>query len=291
MKLVQKLLPRKVRKKIKALLGMDAAPIAVTVPYEIKIVDAEKLRGQVAIVTGGSGAIGRAICCQLAAEGAIVYVCGTTESKTASVASEISSFGGVAHPWKMNISSEEEIVKSISDIHARHGRIDIFVNCAGGSAREQYSPLIHQKTSVIDAILDINLRGAILCTREAARVMVDRGYGRIINISSIIGERGKANFAEYAATKGGIVAFTKSFAMEVGKSGITVNCVSPGIVQRGVISESDLQRIRSTNWLNRHGKPEDIGTTVSFLVSDAAAFITGQNIMVDGGRSLGLKGD
>jgi len=191
----------------------------------------------------------------------------------------------------MDVSDEQLIVSVFDSIYKNHGKIDILVNCAGGSARGDYAPIIQQKTSVIDNLLNINLRGTILCTREGAKAMVEKGYGRIINISSVIGERGKANFSEYAASKGGVIAFTKSIAMELGKYGITANCVSPGIVQRGGVSESDLERLQNTNWLRSYGKPEDSASMVAYLVSEKAAFVTGQNFIVDGGRSLGLKGD
>lgn len=288
---LKKLIPQGVKRRLKRFLGQYSSSVQVAVPYEIRLTTPDRLKGQVAIITGGSGAIGRSICCQLAAEGATVYVCGMSEGKISAVISEIAGLGGNAHARKLDVSSEAAIVATISEVAERHGRIDILVNCAGGSARDDHAAIIDQETSVIDNILNINLRGAILCVREAAKLMTRAGYGRIINISSIIGDRGKANFAEYAASKAGIIAFTKSIAMELGKSGITANCVSPGIVQRGEITGADLERLKATNWLGTYGKPEDIAAMVSYLASEQASFITGQNFIVDGGRSLGLKGD
>ncbi|MFK8252339.1 SDR family NAD(P)-dependent oxidoreductase [Ancylobacter terrae] len=291
MSVLKKLVPAPVKAKIKAYVLRNAPALPVAVPYQIRLVGKDRLKGQVAVVTGGSGAIGRAICCHLAAEGAIVYVCGTSDARMGEVVSEIAALGGTAHAQKLDVGDEGAIRAAFAAIGQAHGRIDILVNCAGGSAREDHGAIIDQKTSVIDAILTINLRGTMLCVREAARIMVGRGYGRIINVSSIIGERGKANFAEYAASKAGVIVFTKSIAMELGTSGITANCVSPGIVQRGAITGDMIEQLKKTNWLGGYGKPEDIASMVSYLVSDEAAFITGQNMIVDGGRSLGLKGD
>ena len=291
MSIVRKLVPGRVKAFIKSRLPAAAPALQVSVPYEIRLAAADRLKGQVAVVTGGSGAIGRSICCHLAAEGATVYVGGTSEARMGEVVAEIVALGGRAYPQKLDVTSEAAITAAFAAIAGQQGRIDILVNCAGGSAREDYGPIIAQKTSVIDNILAVNLRGAILCVREAAKVMVAGKYGRIINVSSVIGDRGKANFAEYAASKAGVIAFTKSIAMELGQYGITANCVSPGIVQRGEITAAALEHLKTTNWLGGYGKPEDIATMVAYLASDQAAFITGQNMIVDGGRSLGLKGD
>ncbi|AWI75264.1 short-chain dehydrogenase [Parazoarcus communis] len=291
MRLLKKFVPGRVRNKLRSLRDGLAPRIPVTVPYEIRVADGCVLQNQVAIVTGGSGSIGRSIACCLAAEGAIVYVCGMSPDKINSVVTEIVGLGGKAYPQRLDVTDEADIVRTFAEVTARHGRLDIMVHSAGGSARDEYSSLIGQKTEVIDQVLNVNLRGAILCCREAAKAMVPSKTGRIINISSVLGVQGKANFAEYAASKGGVIAFTKSIAMELGPFGITANCVSPGIVQRGEISASELEQLSKTNWLSGYGKPEDIGEMVAYLASPRANFITGQNFIVDGGRSLGLKGD
>lgn len=288
---VKSLIPSKIKRKLRGYLSAYTTSTPVSVPYEIKLVNPDTLKGQIAVITGGSGTIGRSICCHLAAEGAVVYVCGMSDSKIDAVVSEISDLGGTAYAQKLDVSSDSAIVGAFCEIAQKHGKIDILVNCAGGSARAEHSAIINQETSVIDKILSINLRGVILCTREAAKVMVENKYGRIITISSIIGERGKADFAEYAAAKAGVITFTKSIAMEIGKFGVTANCVSPGIVQRGGITASFEEYLKTTNWLNSYGKPEDTATMVSYLASQQACFVTGQNFIVDGGRSLGMKGD
>jgi len=288
-KTIKKLIPNFIKKRIKTYLKKNASVINEIVSYEIKIVDKKRLANNVAVVTGGSGAIGRSICSRLAAEGAIVYVCGMSENKINNVVEGIRQFEGTAYACRLNVTDESHIENTFSDIVKKHGRVDILVNCAGGSARNQIANIHEQEIPVIDSILDINLRGAILCCRQAAKQMVLQKRGNIINISSIIGEKGKARFAEYAASKAGIIAFTKSIAMELGKHGIRANCVSPGIVQRGSIDQDIIQKLRKTNYLADYGRPEDISNAVAFLVSNEASFITGQNLMVDGGRSLGLK--
>lgn len=127
----------------------------------------------------------------------------------------------------------------------------------------------------------------MLCCKEAAKYMIKNSYGRIVNITSVIGLQGKAGFSEYAASKGGSIAFIKSLAQE--QYGITVNGVAPGIVQRGEVTNDMIDRLSKTNWMGTYGKPEDISAVVNFLCKDEASFITGQNIAADGGRSLGLK--
>ena len=150
-------------------------------------------------------------------------------------------------------------------------------------------PFTQQSTEVISRVLNLNLLGGIISSREAAKIMQRNNNGRIIYISSTVGLRGLKNYSEYAAAKAGIIAFATSIAMELGIDGIKVNCVTPGIVQRGSIDEIKLEQIRKTNWLDDYGKPEDIAAMVAYLNSEEASFITGQNFVVDGGRSLGLK--
>ena len=167
--------------------------------------------------------------------------------------------------------------------------LDLFVDCAGGGARNEMKPLTQQSTEVISRILNLNLLGGIISSREAAKIMQPYNNGRIIFISSTVGVRGLKNYSEYAAAKAGIIAFATSISMELGPNHINVNCITPGIVQRGSIDDISLEQITKTNWLNDYGKPEDIAAMVAYLNSEEASFITGQNFIVDGGRSLGLK--
>jgi len=289
--IIRKALPAEMKRKLKSIRDKFYPPAQVNMPYEIRISDVGELKEQIAIVTGGSGTIGRSVACHLAAESASVYVCGTRLERVESVVAEIEKLGGKAYPQLLDVTNEKDISTVFAEIFKRHGKLDIMVHCAGGSAREEHAPISELKTSVIDSVLNINLRGAILCCREAAKIMTPQNYGRIINISSVLGTQGKANFSEYAASKGGVISFTRSIAMELGQFGITANCVSPGIVQRGAVNTDQIKRLKQTNWMNDYGKPDDIGGMVRYLVSSQASFLTGQNIIVDGGRSLGLKGD
>lgn len=261
----------------------------VCLPYEIKLIKENRFEGQVAVVTGGSGVIGRAICYRLAAEGALVYVCGTNQERISSVVDEINAAGFSARPLVFNILEENSVRNAFNLVVRLSSKIDLLVCCAGGGAREKSCAFIGQDMNVVDSVLNVNLRGGILCTKEACKYMVSRGKGKIIIISSTVGLQGMPAYSEYAAAKAGLMAFVKSIAMELGKNGIRINCVTPGIVQRGSIDENQMERIKKTNWVNDYGKPEDISNMIAFLNSDEATFITGQNFVVDGGRSLGLK--
>lgn len=266
------------------------ASFRVTRPYIIKVDEHEELKGKVAIITGGSGAIGRACAFRLAAEGAKVYVCGSRPTSAQPIVDEITTACKNAVAIQLNVLDAESIQKTFEKIAAdNNGHIDILVNSAGGSARGKANNVVDQSVEVFDEILNINLRGAMICAKEAAKYMISNKYGRIINITSVIGLQGKAGYSEYAASKGGSIAFVKSLAQELGRYGITVNGVAPGIVQRGEVTMDAMERIGRTNWMGTYGKPEDISAVVNFLCKDEASFITGQNIAADGGRSLGLK--
>lgn len=266
------------------------ASFRVTRPYIIKVDEHEELKGKVAIITGGSGAIGRACAFRLAAEGAKVYVCGSRPTSAQPIVDEITTACKNAVAIQLNVLDAKSIQKTFEKIAAENnGHIDILVNSAGGSARGKANNVVDQSIEVFDEILNINLRGAMICAKEAAKYMISNKYGRIINITSVIGLQGKAGYSEYAASKGGSIAFVKSLAQELGRYGITVNGVAPGIVQRGEVTMDAMERLGRTNWMGTYGKPEDISAVVNFLCKDEASFITGQNIAADGGRSLGLK--
>lgn len=281
---------KKIDRKIGVLLRNRYSSFHVTRPYIIKVDEHQELKGKVAVITGGSGAIGRACAIRLAAEGAKVYVCGSRPGSAQPVVDEINSLGLLAETTVLNVLDYNAIEQTLNKIaQENNNRIDILVNSAGGSARTKYNNVVDQSLEVIDNILNINLRGAMLCSKVAARFMIQQKWGRIINITSVIGLQGKASFSEYAASKGGSIAFIKSLAQELGRYNITVNGVAPGIVQRGEVTNDMMEKLSSTNWMGTYGKPEDISAAVNFLCKEEATFITGQNLAVDGGRSLGLK--
>ncbi len=257
--------------------------------FQVVVKEEKQESGRVAVVTGATGSIGGAIVSRLLNEGHTVVAVGRSEEKLKSFSEKIASprlFGQI-----MNLSDDDDIEKATNEIYEKFGRIDILVNCAGCSARDGKKLLVDQSVDVIDEMLDVNLRSAILLTRCVGKIMIKAQYGRIINISSIVGMHGKKSHAEYSAAKGGIIAFTKSMAIELGCHGITVNCVSPGLIPRESASDEKLYHSQETNRLNRVGTADDIAYAVAFFANDESAFITGQNLPVDGGRSIGLMGD
>ena len=281
---------KRINRKLGKLLRQRYGALTVTRPYIINIGEQKKLTGKVAVITGGSGAIGRACAVRLAAEGAKVYVCGSRPTSAQPVVDEIRTLGLLAEPVGLNVLDANAIEEAINKIaESSDGHIDILINSAGGSARDHARKVAEQSVEVIDEVLNVNLRGAMLCCRAVAKYMIAQQSGRIINITSVIGLQGKAGYSEYAASKGGSIAFVKSLAQELGRYGITVNGVAPGIVQRGEVTEDMKESLAKTNWMGTYGKPEDISAAVNFLCSEEASFITGQNLAVDGGRSLGLK--
>lgn len=252
-----------------------------------------RLAGKVAVVSGGSGAIGRAICACMLAEGAVVYVGGRSKDKIEAVAGELRA---AAHTDKakallFQITQEDSVKEAVSQVVAESGRLDIWVNCAGGSAREKVKPVCEQDMAVIDDVIASNLRSCIIGSKCAAAQMMRQQYGRIVNLGSVIGKGGKGMYSDYAASKAGVVGFTRSMAQEVGLFGITMNVVSPGGIPRADFDSNHVQWCLERNVVKRIGSCEDAAMAVVFLATDEAAYITGQELFVDGGRTLGLKGD
>lgn len=285
-RIIKAVIPVPIRKYLKPMVVYTAEK-----PYQICIADTLSLDDKNVVVTGGSGSIGRAICFRLAAEGANVYVSGRTEETIMKVVDEIRNLGLKAEPFVLDVNDENSVETMFDTTFNDSNRLDILVNCAGGGARGQMKSLDKQSVEVIDSVLNSNLRGAMLCTRKAAQSMMPNKKGRIVIISSAVGMQGKANYSEYAAAKSGMFGFMKSMALELGKYGITVNCVSPGFIQRGDYNEEQAEWLKNTNCMHTIGTLEDVANAVYFMVSDGANFITGQNLCVDGGRTLGLYGD
>ena len=256
-------------------------------PYVVRVDSPPELDGLCAVVTGGSGAIGRAISLRLALSGAEVYVLGRQTQRLDAVVSEVRRHGGTAHSVQVDLEDDAAVATFFASLPT----VDILVNSAGGSARGEHAALWDQSFEVIDRILSVNLRAAISSVRAVAPKMIAHGSGRIISVGSIIGTAGKAHFADYAAAKAGLTGYMKSAAIELGPHGITVNVVSPGIVPRGRQTGDELARVKKTNVLGAIGHEEDVAEAVGFLASPGARFITGHELVVDGGRSLGLRGD
>lgn len=262
-----------------------------TIEKEYKFLNMKRFENKVAVVTGGTGAIGGAIVWRLGLEGATVFIGGRNVSKLNDSVEKMKLEGIDAFPLLLDVNNDDSISKAVNNVIEIKGHVDILVNCAGGSTRNRCANLIDQKIEVIDEMLNTNLRGSILCTRAFGKKMANQKSGKIINIASVIGEHGKPQFSDYAASKAGIIGYTKSIAQELGPLGINVNCVSPGFIQRGKFNESQLPYLLNSNFMKKIGSSEDVASAVAFLASDDAIFITGQNLCVDGGRSLGLHGD
>ncbi len=249
-----------------------------------------KLKDQVAVVTGGGGAIGGAIARKLAAEGAKIVLFDVRADFAEETAKTITADGGSAEPVGLDITDAGEVRRAVDDVFARHGRIDILVNCAGGSARGRMKLFHEQSLDVVNEVISVNLFGALHCIHAVVPHMVAAGRGKIVNIGSIVAAQGRVKCVEYSAAKGAILAATKSLAKELGPHNINVNCVSPGLVERTAPANPD-EFAKRHSCLNRICSPDDIAHMAVFLTLPETGFVTGQNHIVDGGRSLALMGD
>lgn len=259
--------------------------------YRIELGKQGCFQNKVILVTGGSGAIGRAACIQFSLGGGIVYVAGTNQLKIDETIKIIKENGKDAFGVVMHVDDYTDVKRVVDGIIAEQGKIDILVNCAGGSAREQGTTLDRQDVDVIKRIIESNLFGTIYCCKCVLSIMKENRAGKIINVSSLLGMQGRKYHTEYSAAKAGIIAVTKSLAKEVGEFGINVNCVTPGLVQREKFDAGDAYNYCNTNYLNRVCKPTDVANLICFLSSDEADFITGGNYVIDGGRGLECRGD
>jgi len=246
------------------------------------------LQGKVAVVTGGSRGIGKSISLKLAELGSTVvinYV--KNDSYALEVAQEIEKMGKSALLVKKDVSKINEAEELIEEVYRKFNSIDILVNNAGITKDTLFLRMTEED---FDKVLNTNLKGTFNVTKAAVKYMVKKRYGRIINISSIVGIYGNVGQANYAAAKAGIIGFTKSLAKELGSRGITVNAVAPGFIKTDMtiplIEKETEEKIKENIPLRRIGLPEDVASLVAFLASDEASYITGQVIAIDGGLTL-----
>ena len=241
--------------------------------------------GRVAIVTGASRGIGRAIALRLAAAGARI-VAGARADHVHSVVGEIDAAGGTAVGVTLEVTESASVSAMVQTALDRFGRIDVLVNNAG-IVRDQL--LLRMKPEDWDAVIATNLTAAFACCRAVLRPMVKQRSGRIVNIGSVVGQTGNPGQANYAASKAGLVGFTRSLALEVASRGITANVVAPGMIETDMTAALD-ERARdalcSRIPMRRLGTPDDVAGAVCFLVSDEASYITGQVLSINGGMSL-----
>ena len=243
------------------------------------------LKDKVALVTGASRGIGREIAQTLAAYGASVNYNGSKD-RADEVVEMISAAGGKAIAVKADVAKAEEIARLFEEAQAAFGRIDILVNNAG-ITRDNL--ILKMSEEEYDTVLDTNLKGAFLCMKHAAKIMLRQKNGRIINISSISGIAGNAGQANYCAAKAGLIGLTKSLAKELGSRGITVNAVAPGFIETEMtekLSEQVKEGMLAQIPLKRAGSVKDIAEAVAFLASERAAYITGQTLSVNGGMAM-----
>lgn len=244
----------------------------------------KELNGKVALVTGASRGLGRAIALKLASLGSKVAINYVASDEAASkLIKEIESQNGETILAKADVADANSVRAITHQIIARWGKIDILINNAG-IVRDSLLPRMSDRSW--DEVIDTNLRGAYLCTKFALRSMMDQSWGRIINISSLAGLLGNTGQANYAAAKGGLIAFTKSIAKEVGSRNITANAIAPGFITTDMTDKLPHEAraaILSRISLKRFGIPDDVAELVAFLSSERAGYITAQVISIDGG--------
>ena len=244
------------------------------------------LKDKVAVVTGASRGIGRAIALKLAASGARVVLSARSQSALDDLAAAIAAAGGEALAVPTDIARTEDVENLFETALARFGQVDILVNNAGIT---RVTLLVRMKDADWDAVLETNLKGPFLCSRAAAKIMTKQRCGRIINISSVVGEMGNAGQANYCASKAGLIGLTKSMARELARRHVTVNAVTPGFIvteMTEVLSDKVKEELLGQIPLGRFGEADDIAAAVVFLASDQAAYITGQVLGVNGGMYM-----
>ena len=263
-----------------------------------------KLKDKVAVITGGSRGLGKAIAEGFLKEGAVVVITATNEDKLCSTAKELSTLGKI-EAIRMDVLQYDRVQKTMGKILDKYGRVDILVNNAGISSGPRGSGALlleqHVSTSTtgaqivdmtaerFDRVLEVNLKGVFACAKAVVSSMIENGYGRIINMSSVTAHNGSFGQANYAASKAGIISLTQTWAKELGKNGITVNAVAPGYTMTEMISvipDRLLEIIKDRTPLNRLGKPEETAAACVYLASDEAGFVNGAVLKIDGGIVL-----
>jgi 3-oxoacyl-[acyl-carrier protein] reductase len=242
-----------------------------------------KLAGKVALVTGGAQGIGKAVALLLARNGADIVVSDINLEKAEETAKEVQALGRNALAMKVDVAKLDDVEKMVGAILAQFGKVDILINNAG-IARDKL--ILRMTEEDWDAVLNINLKGTFNCTKAVVRHMSKQKSGKIVNIASVVGEMGNAGQGNYAASKAGVIGFTKTIAREFAQRGINVNAIAPGYIETPMtdaLPDKVKEELKRLIPLDRLGKPEDVAEAVLFLVSESAGYITGQVLNVNGG--------
>ncbi|MGE0481313.1 MAG: 3-oxoacyl-[acyl-carrier-protein] reductase [Phycisphaerae bacterium] len=246
------------------------------------------LSGKVGLVTGGSRGIGRAICVALAKEGANIAVNYSANAKAADeVCKELRALGVKAEAFKANVANDDENHTMVEGVRKSLGKIDILVNNAGITRDRTFMKMTHE---LWREVLEVNLTGPAMVTHEALKDMTAAGWGRIVFITSIVGQQGNFGQSNYAVAKGGLVALCKTLAREVARKNITVNAVSPGFITTDMtagVPDTVLEQVKQMTPVGRLGTPDEVADAVRFLASPNASYITGEVINVNGGMYMG----
>ena len=245
------------------------------------------LQGRIALVTGASQGIGRACALELARAGVTVALAARNEAKLSAVKEEIERAGGTAAIFALDVSSEESINTGSKSVQAQFGKVEILVNNAGIT---RDGLMLRMKRADWDEVLGTNLTGAFLLTQALLSPMLKNRWGRIVNISSVVGRTGQAGQANYAASKAGLIGLTRSMAREFASRGVTVNAVAPGYIETPMTAVLD-EKLRAAMLteipLGRAGTDQEIAQSVAFLASEGAGYITGHVLDVNGGMFMG----
>lgn len=243
--------------------------------------------GKTAIVTGGSRGIGQAVCLELARGGANVAFCyAGNETAAQETVQAIETLGSKALAVRCDVSDAAQVGALVESAVERFGRVDILVNNAGVT---RDNLVMRMSEADFDAVIAANLKGTFLCMKAVSRLMLKQRYGRIVNLSSVVGLRGNAGQVNYAASKAGVVGMTKSMAKELAARGVTVNAVAPGFIETdmtAVLTDAARSAAQGSIPMGRLGAAEDVAKAVAFLAGDEAAYITGQVLAVDGGMAM-----
>ena len=245
------------------------------------------LNGKTALVTGASRGIGRAIALRLAEDGAnVAVIYAGSADKAEAVVNEITALGVNAKAYRCNVADSAAVNETVKAVTNDLGKIDILVNNAGVT---RDNLILRLSEEDFDTVLNANLKGAFLCCKEAARRMVRQRYGRIVNLSSVVGLRGNAGQTNYSASKAGLIGLTKSLARELASRNVTVNAVAPGFIETDMTAA--LPEAVRTGMLHsipagRAGKPEDVANAAAFFAAEQSSYLTGQVLCVDGGMAM-----